>query len=180
MILVPEAYTSQPRMKTNPELNSFYSYYESMQEAWDGPALLVFSDGKSVGAALDRNGLRPARFMVTSDSRGKETVHVMSEIGVTKALAQFADDGKSFNGNTLVQSGRLGPGEMLSVDLRSGKVALNDEIKKKVASARPYAEWTKKSIIPLERTSFKSGKIHNTTQHNSAFSFQLYLLSMCI
>merc|ERR1711871_1607123 len=131
MVLVPEAYASQPKLKTMPELQSFYSYYESLQEAWDGPALLVFSDGDMVGAALDRNGLRPARYMVVSDENGEETIHVMSEVGVTKSLDQFAgpEGGSLMNPNLkLIDSGRIGPGQMISVDLREGTIGLNDEV----------------------------------------------------
>lgn len=155
MILVPEAYESQPKLKDSPDINAFYSYYESMQEAWDGPALLVFSDGISVGAALDRNGLRPARYMVTANAAGKETVHVMSEVGVTKALDQFSADPKD-TGIVLLESGRLGPGEMMSVNLKEGKVYLNDELKKNVASQRPYVKWAADAISPLARQSFKN------------------------
>lgn len=89
MILVPEAFESQPKIQNNKELQDFYKYYESIQEAWDGPALLVFADGNVIGAALDRNGLRPARYMVTSDENGERLVHMMSEVGVTKILDQF-------------------------------------------------------------------------------------------
>jgi len=106
MMLVPEAYESQPKLRDSPSVRAFYSYYESLQEAWDGPALLVFSDGDVVGATLDRNGLRPARYMITSSSTGKETVHVMSEVGVTKKLSQFSDSGTLSNGEVLVDSGR--------------------------------------------------------------------------
>lgn len=155
MILVPEAYESQPKLRDSPSIQAFYSYYESMQEAWDGPALLVFSDGLSVGAALDRNGLRPARYMVTADKAGKETVHVMSEVGVTKALDQFSATPEG-NGQVLLQSGRLGPGEMMSVNLKEGKVYLNDELKKTVAEQRPYIKWAGDAITPLVRESFKN------------------------
>ena len=155
MILVPEAFDSQPKLKDSPNVKAFYEYYESMQEAWDGPALLVFSDGNSVGAALDRNGLRPARFMLTQNAQGKETVHVMSEVGVTKILNQFNTVGAAPTGQKLVQSGRLGPGEMLSVNLKEGKLYLNDELKRSVASARPYVDWASKAIVKLPRSSFK-------------------------
>jgi glutamate synthase (ferredoxin) len=161
MILVPEAYQNQPRLQNREAVKDFYSYYEAMQEAWDGPALLVFSDGNSVGAALDRNGLRPARYMITSDAQGKQNVHVMSEVGVTKALQQFA--GKSDSpqkGLTLIDSGRLGPGEMLSVDLKAGKFALNEEIKDTIASKRPYKQWAEKSIAVLPRLPF-NGDVAN-------------------
>ena len=150
MMLVPEAYESQPTMKNTPAVRAFYSYYESLQEAWDGPALLVFSDGDVVGAALDRNGLRPARYMLTATKDGQETVHVMSEVGVTKVVEQFATEGVIGNGQVLVDAGRLGPGQMLSVDLKAGKYLLNDELKQSVASQRPYEEWEKKSITALK------------------------------
>lgn len=92
MALVPEAYENQPSSHRNAQVEAFYRYYEALQEAWDGPALLVFSDGHVVGAALDRNGLRPARFMLTEDDQGHRMVHLMSEVGVTSALKQFLSD----------------------------------------------------------------------------------------
>merc|ERR1711871_1523737 len=163
MVLVPEAYASQPKLKTMPELQSFYSYYESLQEAWDGPALLVFSDGDMVGAALDRNGLRPARYMVVSDENGEETIHVMSEVGVTKSLDQFAgpDGGHLVDANLkLVDSGRIGPGQMISVDLREGKIGLNDEVKNKVAKKNPHQKWLKDSLVDADMKPF-TGEVKN-------------------
>jgi glutamate synthase (ferredoxin) len=157
MILVPEAYESQPKMKDSPDVNAFYSYYESVQEAWDGPALLVFSDGDSVGASLDRNGLRPARYMLTQQQDGGEEetlVHVMSEVGVTKLLDQFAGPAAEHNGVKLIGAGRLGPGEMLSVNLKEGKLYLNDAIKKAVSTKKPYETWVSKIVKPLTRMSF--------------------------
>lgn len=156
MMLVPEAYESQPTMKHTPDINAFYSYYEALQEAWDGPALLVFSDGESVGAALDRNGLRPARFMLTANKNGEETVHVMSEVGVTKAVEQFATDGVIGEGEVIVDAGRLGPGQMLSVNLNEGKLKLNDEIKGNVASKRPYKDWLQTSLVKLSTGSYSN------------------------
>ena len=156
MMLVPEAYENQPSLKDSKMVRDFYSYYESLQEAWDGPALLVFSDGDVVGAALDRNGLRPARYMVVADKKGQETVHVMSEVGVTKALAQFSAEGSIGDGNVLLDAGRLGPGEMLAVDLKSGKFRTNKELKEKIASERPYGKWNENSLVPLSRSSFSA------------------------
>ena len=150
MILVPEAFSNNPSMKSKPDLKAFYEYYESLQEAWDGPALLVFSDGNYVGASLDRNGLRPARYMVTAGENGDKTVHVMSEVGVTKSLTQFAENGQvGSKGETLLDSGRLGPGEMLSVDLKQGTFSLNDEVKSFIANKRPYQQWLKESVTKL-------------------------------
>ena len=107
MVLVPEAYENQPKLAGNDEVRSFYSYYESLQEAWDGPALLVFSDGDVVGATLDRNGLRPARYMITTDKDDNKLVHLMSEVGVTKALNQFSGADPSVDGLQLIDAGRF-------------------------------------------------------------------------
>lgn len=108
MVLVPEAFESQPRLMSEENaVKSFYQYYESVQEAWDGPALLVFSDGEIVGATLDRNGLRPARYMLTADANDKLMVHVMSEVGVTKIIDQFsAENPVKPSGVRLLESGR--------------------------------------------------------------------------
>lgn len=141
MMLVPEAYSSQPSMQNSPAVADFYKYYESIQEAWDGPALLVFSDGDAVCAALDRNGLRPARYMVVQDGAGGKAVHVMSEVGVTTALDQFSSEaarlpGAAAKGYHIVDSGRLGPGEMVCVDLHAKKLMLNDALKSSVAAKK--------------------------------------------
>ncbi len=95
MIMVPEAYRNQPALSNYPEIVDFYEYYSGLQEAWDGPALLVFSDGKTVGAALDRNGLRPARYCITND----DYIVVASEAGVV-----------DFPEENIIEKGRLGPG----------------------------------------------------------------------
>jgi len=128
MIMVPEAYKNQPALADHPEIVDFYEYYNGLQEAWDGPALLVFSDGKKVGATLDRNGLRPARYCVTKDG----LVIVGSEAGVVPI--DEAD---------IIEKGRLGPGQMIAVDLESQEFLLNWEIKKRVSSNLPYGEWLK-------------------------------------
>jgi glutamate synthase (ferredoxin) len=130
MILVPEAYRNHPDLaKHYPEVEAFYEYYEGMQEGWDGPALLVFSDGTKVGARLDRNGLRPARYWQTADG----LVYVASEVGVLgDALT---------NAGNIVRKGRLGPGQMVCADLAAGTFAENTEIAKAVAGRAPYAEW---------------------------------------
>ncbi|KAL6010105.1 Ferredoxin-dependent glutamate synthase [Asimina triloba] len=108
MILVPEAYKNHPTLMIKyPEAVDFYDYYKGQMEAWDGPALLLFSDGRTVGACLDRNGLRPARYWRTKDN----TVYVASEVGVVPM-----DESK------VIMKGRLGPGMMIAVDLQSGQV----------------------------------------------------------
>ena len=128
MILVPEAYQNQPSLKEYPEIVDFYEYHSGQQEPWDGPALLVFSDGKTVGAALDRNGLRPARYTITKDGY----VVVGSETGVV----DLPDE-------EVVEKGRLGPGQTIVVDLKTKEVLRNWEVKQRVAKANPYGDWIK-------------------------------------
>jgi len=125
MILVPEAYENQPDLSDRPEIVDFYEYYSGLQEAWDGPALLAFSDGKIVGAALDRNGLRPARYVITNDGM----VIVSSEAGTVDIPE--AD---------IVEKGRLGPGQTIAVDLQTHEILHNWDIKQRVATAHPYGE----------------------------------------
>ncbi|MEH2323192.1 MAG: glutamate synthase-related protein [Nostoc sp.] len=126
MIMVPEAYQNQPSLNDYPEIIDFYEYYSGLQEAWDGPALLVFSDGKKVGATLDRNGLRPARYLITKD----DYIVVASEAGVV-----------DFPEADIVEKGRLGPGQMIAVDLVNHEVLKNWEIKQRIAKQHPYGEW---------------------------------------
>jgi len=126
MIMVPEAYQNQPSLRDSPEIVDFYEYYSGLQEAWDGPALLVFSDGKKVGATLDRNGLRPARYVITKD----DYIVVASEAGVV-----------DFPEADIIEKGRLGPGQMIAVDLVNHEVLKNREIKQRIAKQHPYGEW---------------------------------------
>lgn len=126
MVMVPEAYQNQPDLANHPEIVDFYEYYSGIQEPWDGPALLSFSDGKIVGATLDRNGLRPARYSITRDG----FIVVSSEAGVV-ALPE-AD---------IVEKGRLGPGQAIAVDLEQHQILKNWDIKQQVAQRYPYGEW---------------------------------------
>jgi glutamate synthase (ferredoxin) len=126
MIMVPEAYKNQPDLDNHPEIVDFYEYYSGIQEPWDGPALLVFSDGKVVGATLDRNGLRPARYSITRDGY----IVVASEAGVVDLPEA-----------EIVEKGRLGPGQMIAVDLETHEILKNWEIKQRVAQALPYGQW---------------------------------------
>lgn len=128
MIMVPEAYNNQPDLQDYPEIIDFYEYYSGIQEPWDGPALLVFSDGQMVGATLDRNGLRPARYSITS----KGYVVVASEAGVVDLPE--AD---------IIEKGRLGPGQMIAVDLVNHEILKNWQIKQRVAQRLPYGDWLK-------------------------------------
>jgi len=134
MIMVPEAYKNQPDLDKYPEITDFYEYYSGIQEPWDGPALLVFSDGKKVGAALDRNGLRPARYTITKDGY----IVVASEAGVV-----------DFPEADILEKGRLGPGQTIAVDLETHEVLKNWEIKQRIAAQHPYGEWLKQHRVEL-------------------------------
>lgn len=126
MILIPEAYQNQPDLAAYPDIVDFYEYYSGLQEPWDGPAFVVFSDGKIVGATLDRNGLRPARYCIMRD----DTIIVASEAGVIPV-----DEAE------IVEKGRLGPGQMIAVDLGRHEVLRNWDIKQRLASQKPYRQW---------------------------------------
>jgi glutamate synthase (ferredoxin) len=130
MMLIPEAYESATEMSA--ELRGFYDYASIFSEPWDGPAAVAFTDGQFVGAALDRNGLRPARFAITIDGK----IVVASEAG---AISLASD--------AIVQKGRLGPGEMIVVDTTAGVLLTNREIKQRVASAHTYSGWVRQSIV---------------------------------
>jgi len=126
-MMVPEAYNNQPELADYPEIVDYYEYYSSIQEPWDGPALIVFCDGKQVGATLDRNGLRPARYVITRDGY----VIVSSEAGVVDIPVE-----------DIVEKGRLGPGQMLAVNFEdSHEILHNWEIKQRIAQAQPYGQW---------------------------------------
>ena len=126
LTLVPEAFRDQPELADKPEITAFYEYSACTQEPWDGPALLVFADGRSVGATLDRNGLRPARYCITSDG----FVVMGSETGVVE-----------LEESQIIEKGRLGPGQMLAVDLEQGRLLHNWEVKQEVASRHSYGAW---------------------------------------
>ncbi len=139
MMMVPEAYQNQPDLEKYPEIVDFYEYYRGIQEAWDGPALLVFSDGNVVGATLDRNGLRPARYSITRDGY----VVVASEAGVVDLPEA-----------EIVEKGRLGPGQMIAVDLESHEILKNWDIKQRVATRKPYGEWLQQHRVVLQPQPF--------------------------
>lgn len=169
MILVPEAYKNHPTLMIKyPEIVEFYDYYKGQMEAWDGPALLLFSDGKTVGACLDRNGLRPARYWRTVD----DIVYVASEVGVLPM-----DESK------VIMKGRLGPGMMITADLQSGQVYENTEVKKRVASMNPYGQWLAESMRTLKPVNFLSSpSMDNETilRHQQAFGYSSEDVQMVI
>ncbi len=129
LMLAPAAW--QHDQSVPAEVKAFYEYHQTLNEPWDGPAALVFSDGRTVGACLDRNGLRPSRYKITDDG----LICLGSEVGLLPI-----DDAK------VVEKGRLGPGEMIAVDTVAGQLLRNDEIKARYAQARPYGEWLRQNI----------------------------------
>ena len=132
MMLLPEAWERVPDM--HPALRSFYEYHAGLMEPWDGPAALAFSDGVVAGSALDRNGLRPCRYKVTRDN----IVVAASEVGVV-----------DLDPATVVESGRLGPGELLVVDTLRNVVLRSADAKLEVAQRCPYRRWTSRAIRQL-------------------------------
>jgi glutamate synthase (ferredoxin) len=159
MMMVPEAYQNQPDLATHPEIVDFYEYYSGIQEPWDGPALLVFSDGKKVGATLDRNGLRPARYALTRNGY----VVVSSEAGVIELPEA-----------EIVEKGRLGPGQAIAVDLETHEILKNWEIKERVAKAQPYGEWLAKNRQELHPQPFLEKSelsVDDLLQQQMAFGF---------
>ena len=132
-MLVPESFNDKNPI--SPELKAFYEYHSILMEPWDGPATLLFSDGRYAGGMLDRNGLRPARYLITKNNM----MVVASETGVL-----------SFDASEIKEKGRLHPGKMLMVDTEEGKIYYDAELKGELASAHPYSEWLTKNRVHLE------------------------------
>src|SRR5215211_1484793 len=133
MMLIPEAWAGNPLM--DEDRRAFYEYHAALMEPWDGPAAIAFSDGRQIGATLDRNGLRPARYLVTRDG----LVVMASEMGVLPIPEE-----------TIVEKWRLQPGKMLLIDLEQGRIVSDDEIKKELAARHPYKDWLRRTQIVLE------------------------------
>ncbi|MCP8939749.1 glutamate synthase large subunit [Alsobacter sp. SYSU M60028] len=133
MTLIPEAWAGNPLM--DEQRRAFYEYHAALMEPWDGPAAVAFTDGRQIGATLDRNGLRPARYFVTDDG----LVVMASEMGVLPVPEE-----------KIVTKWRLQPGKMLLVDLEEGRIVSDEEIKESLSNASPYAEWLKRTQIVLE------------------------------
>jgi glutamate synthase (NADPH/NADH) large chain len=135
-MLVPDSWNETNSIPDN--VKAFYEYHSTMMEPWDGPATLLFSDGRYAGGLLDRNGLRPARYLITTD----DVMIVASETGV-----------QSFPAESIREKGRLKPGKMLLVDMEEHTVKYDAEIKQELASAHPYREWLDKNRIRLQNLS---------------------------
>jgi glutamate synthase (NADPH/NADH) large chain len=133
MMLIPEAWDGNEHM--DPVKKAFYEYHASIMEPWDGPASISFTDGKIIGATLDRNGLRPSRYCVTTDDR----VIMASETGVLPV-----------DPKTIKEKGRLQPGKMFVVDMEQGRIISDDELKRKICSQKTYGDWLNQYKIRLE------------------------------
>ncbi len=133
MMLIPEAWAGNKLM--NEDRRAFYEYHAALMEPWDGPAAVCFTDGRQIGATLDRNGLRPARYIVTDDDR----VILASEAGVLPVEEKH-----------IVQKWRLQPGKMLLIDLGKGRIISDEEIKAEIAAKHPYKQWLANTQLILE------------------------------
>ena len=143
-MLVPESFNDKNPISE--DLKAFYEYHSILMEPWDGPAALLFSDGRYAGGMLDRNGLRPARYLITHDGM----MVVASEAGVI-----------SFEAEKIKEKGRLQPGKILMVDTEEGRIYYDDELKEQLAAAKPYRQWLSANRIELD--TLKSGrKVANT------------------
>ena len=131
--MIPEAWTGNPLM--DDERRAFYEHHAALMEPWDGPAAIAFTDGRQIGATLDRNGLRPARYLVTTDGQ----VVLSSEMGVLP-----------IEESRIKEKWRLQPGKMLLIDLEQGRIISDDELKRQLAGAHPYQAWLDETQIVLE------------------------------
>lgn len=136
MMMIPEAWQNQINME--PEKRAFYEWASCLMEPWDGPALFTFSDGRYVGASLDRNGLRPCRFYITSE----DLMICASEVGTISVAT-----------DTIVSKGRLQPGKMLLVDTKEGRIVDDRELKMKVCSAHPFGQWVEDNMLTMTAVS---------------------------
>ena len=132
MMMIPEPWANHESMSD--EKKAFYEYHSCLMEPWDGPASIAFTDGRQIGAVLDRNGLRPSRYYVTKD----DLVIMASEVGVLEIAPE-----------RILHKGRLQPGRMFLVDTEEGRIVADEEIKHQMASAHPYREWLDKYMVEL-------------------------------
>ena len=145
-VMVPESFNDKNPISE--DLKAFYEYHSILMEPWDGPAALLFSDGRYAGGMLDRNGLRPARYTITKN----DMMVVASEVG-----------GMDFDPTEIAEKGRLQPGKILLIDTQKGKIYYDGEIKERLAAAHPYRQWLSTNRIQLEK--LKSGrKVDNSVK----------------
>jgi len=132
MMLIPEAWSKNDLM--DPDRKAFYEYHATMMEPWDGPAAVVFTDGSIIGATLDRNGLRPSRYVVTKD----DLVVLTSEAGTY-----------SVDATNVAKKGKLQPGKMFILDLKQGRIIDDEEVKKEIVTQKPYRKWVNENMIKM-------------------------------
>ena len=132
MMMIPEAWSKNDMM--DPDRRAFYEYHATMMEPWDGPAAVTFTDGTIIGATLDRNGLRPARYVVTKDG----LVVLTSEAGTYSVDAENVE-----------KKGKLQPGKMFILDLKQGRIIDDEEVKKEIVTRKPYRKWVNENMIKL-------------------------------
>jgi glutamate synthase (NADPH) large chain len=154
MMLIPEAWDGNEHM--DPVKKAFYEFHASFMEPWDGPASISFTDGKLIGATLDRNGLRPSRYCITTDDR----VIMASETGVLPIKPEL-----------IKEKGRLQPGKMFVVDLEEGRIISDEEIKQKICSQKPYNQWLNKYKIRLEELP-QPRVMFTHLEHDEVFKYQ--------
>ena len=133
MMMVPEAYRT--RTDLDPDVKGFYDFHSCLMEPWDGPAAVVFTDGRQAGAVLDRNGLRPGRWI--QDTEGY--VVLASEAGVMTVAPEHVQ-----------RKGRLAPGKLFLVDLEEGRIVEDEEVKRRIARRKPYGEWYERSVVHID------------------------------
>jgi glutamate synthase (ferredoxin) len=161
MMMIPEPWANHATMSD--EKKAFYEYHSCLMEPWDGPASIAFTDGKKIGAVLDRNGLRPSRYYVTKD----DLVIMASEVGVLEVPAE-----------RILQKGRLQPGRMFLVDTEEGRIVADEELKYKIATEQPYRQWLKEHLLDLAsvgESPHNSEYSHNTVlqrQHAFGYTFE--------
>lgn len=167
MMMIPEPWSNHETM--SPEKRAFYEYHSCLMEPWDGPAAMVFTDGKQIAAVLDRNGLRPARYYVTKD----DLIVLASEVGVLDIPAK-----------DVVQKERLHPGRMLLVDLQEQRIVSDDEVKEKIAREFPYRAWLDEHLVPLDELPdpvHVHGPDHKTLQRRqTAFGYTYEVLDKMV
>ena len=152
-MLIPEAWDGHPYM--DDKKKAFYEYHCSLMEPWDGPAAITFTDGRVIGATLDRNGLRPARYVVTHD----DMVVLSSETGVLPVKPE-----------NVKMKGRLQPGKMFLIDLEQGRIVSDNEVKDQLASRQPYGDWLKEYQVTLDKLP-EPARVHGS-DHSTIISRQ--------
>jgi glutamate synthase (NADPH/NADH) large chain len=151
LMMIPEPWERHQHM--DPDVRAFYQYHASLMEPWDGPASIAFSDGRLIGAVLDRNGLRPSRYWVTDD----DLVIMASEVGVIDIPT-----------DKVIEKGRLRPGRMFLVDTTKGRIVRDEEIKAELASARPYREWLDRQLLHLDDVEARESHRSSNASRRSA------------